>query len=441
MIETLNNHKQQVVDYIERTEDELVSFLSDYLRFRSINPDMLAEGETTELRECQEWLAQQLNSWHAFDDVELIGVDTEQPNVAARRKGSGGEGDAGLLFNGHTDVVPVTAEQEENWTIGTPWGGEVVDGKIVGRGASDMKGGIAAFLWAIKAIAECEIPLQGDLLATMVSGEETGNHRIGVDTLAAHGYEAPFAILTEPTNLQIAPASVGEFYFLISIDGVSTSLANRHLSIYPQPFDVPVAGVNAIDKMWKIQAALRSLEREWGIWQRHPLMEPGNMSINFSRIQAGSTYSGMAESCSLTGSVLFNPSLSYQEVAEEFRAAIDGVVRSDYWLREHPPKITMPYILDHKEPINVDPNHPGVQATMRAFRQICGQEPFLTCTTATSDGNYLFANGQTIITFGPGSSDAGVHGPNETIDVEKLVTATKILALAAIEYCGITLRT
>src|SRR5690554_3889785 len=138
MIETLNNHKQQVVDYIERTEDELVSFLSDYLRFRSINPDMLAEGETTELRECQEWLAQQLESWQAFDDVQLIGVDTEQPNVAARRKGSGG--DADLLFNGHTDVVPVTSEQEENWTIGTPWGGEVIDGKIVGRGASDMKG-------------------------------------------------------------------------------------------------------------------------------------------------------------------------------------------------------------------------------------------------------------------------------------------------------------
>ena len=235
----------------------------------------------------------------------------------------------------------------------------------------------------------------------------------------------------------LCPASVGEFYFLIRVEGRSTSLANRHLSVHPGPYGVPVAGVNAIDKMWKIQAALAQLEQEWGVWQRQPLMEAGNMNINFSRIHGGETYSAMAESCELTGSVLFNPSLSVAEVAAEFRRAIDGVVQSDYWLREHPPQLTLPYILDAKEPINVPPEHPGCQALIKASQQVLGAAPPLACTTATSDGNYVHAQGQIIVTFGPGSEDAGVHGPNEYIEIDKLIQAAKVYAYTAIDWCGV----
>ncbi len=435
MLNVPSQIENRVLAYIDRTREELVSFLGDYLRFRSINPDMISDQTTTELLACQEWLAQKLQSWQIFDEVRLIAVNKEQPNVVARINGNGTG--PGLLFNGHTDVVPVTEEQRKHWTLGSPWGGEYIDGKVVGRGASDMKGGNVAFLWAIKALAAADVSLAGDLLATVVSGEETGNHKIGVDTLAPNGYVAPFAILAEPSDLEFAPASVGEFYFFIRVEGASTSLSNRHLSIYPQPINVAVPGVNAIDKMTKIQAALTALEREWGVWQRHPLMEPGNMSINFSRIHGGDTYSAMAESCELTGSVLFNPNLTYKEVLGEFQEVIRGVVHSDYWLRDHPPEIVVPYILDHKEPINVSPDHPGAKALARSYRHIRGREPVLTCTTATSDGNYLYANGQTIVTFGPGSPDAGVHGPNEIIEVDKLLAATKIFALMAIEYCGL----
>jgi acetylornithine deacetylase/succinyl-diaminopimelate desuccinylase-like protein len=435
MTESNEQSKDRVISYIDRTQDELLRFLSKYLQFRSVNPDMLADPSVTQLRQCQDWLKEELTSWGIFHEVNSLAVDAEQPNVVARLAGHG-SGPA-LLFNGHTDVVPVTQEQAQAWSIGTPWGGEIIDDKICGRGASDMKGGNASFLWAIKALADTGVKLGGDLVATMVSGEETGNHTIGVDTLAQAGYQAPFAILAEPTDMRLCPASVGEFYFLLRVEGRSTSLANRHLSVHPAPHDVPIAGVNAIDKMWKIQYALAQLEREWGVWQRHPLMEAGNMNINFSRIHGGETYSAMAESCELTGSVLFNPALSVAEVAAEFRQAIDGVVESDYWLREHPPSLTLPYILDAKEPINVSPEHPGFQALLQAYRQAVGTEPPLGCTTGTSDGNYLHAQGQDIVTFGPGSEDAGVHGPNEYVEAGKLVEATKVYALMAIEWCGL----
>jgi acetylornithine deacetylase len=435
MADQIQQAKDSVIDYIEKTRDDLVSFLSKYTRFKSINPDMLTDRTATQLRQCQNWLKDQLESWGIFDEVRSLSVDPEQPNIVARLKGHG-EGPA-LLFNGHSDVVPVTDEQAEAWSLGTPWGGQIVEGKVCGRGTSDMKGGNAAFLWAIKALADEGIRMRGDLLATMVSGEETGNHTVGIDTLSAVGFEAPFAILAEPSEMQICPASVGEFYFLIRVEGRSTSLANRHLSIHPARYGTPVAGVNAIDKMWKIQFALAQLEQEWGIWQRHPLMAPGNMNINFSRIHGGETYSAMAESCELTGSVLFNPSLSVAEVLSEFRKAIDGVAQSDYWLRDHRPALTVPYILDAKEPIDVSPNHPGCQALARAYRYILNSQPTHTCTTATSDGNYVHARGQDIVTLGPGSEDAGVHGPNEYVEVDKLIQAAKVYAVTAIEWCEV----
>lgn len=355
--------------------------------------------------------------------------------MLGRRRGQA-HGQA-LLFTGHSDVVPVTVEQAANWTTGSPWGGEVVDGKLWGRGVSDMKGGNAAFLWACKCLGEAGIHLEGDTLISCVAGEETGNHSIGVDLLDREGYTAPFAVLAEPTGLEVCPATIGEFYFLIHVEGKSASLASRHEYVNPGRYGLPIRGVNSIDKIWKIQQALMHLDREWAIWQRHPLMVPGNMNINFSRIHGGETYSAMAESCELTGSVLFNPSLRFKEVIAEFRSAIDGVVQADYWLRDHPPVITAPYILDNKEPINLSPDHPGTQALIRAARQVLGAEPELTCTTSTSDGNYLFARGQDIITFGPGNLNAGVHGTNEHISVEKLVQAAKVYALMAIEWCGV----
>jgi len=436
MSQGLNEIKQKVVEYIERTRSDLTEFLSQYIRFRSINPDMLASKADTQLKQCQEWLQAQLSSWGVFDEVRILARDPSQPNVVAVRKGAG-DGQA-LLLNGHSDVVPVTGEQEAVWTLGTPWGGEVVNGRICGRGASDMKAGCAAVLWAVRALAAADVQLSGDLIVSLVSGEETGNHTVGVDMLAEAGYRAPFAVLAEPTDMRICPASVGEFYFLIRVEGRSTSLCNRHLSIYPQRYGVEIPGVNAIDKMWKIQSALGQLEREWGVWQRHDLMEPGNMSINLSRIHGGETYSSMAESCELTGSVLFNPSLSVAQVVEEFRRCIDGVIQSDYWLRDHPPIVTLPYVLDAKEPINTSPDHPGCRALIRAYREVLNREPLLACTTGTSDGNYMYARGQQIVTFGPGCGDAGVHGPNEHVMVVDLVQATKVYALMAMEWCGMS---
>lgn len=425
----------QVVDAIERTSEELVSFLAEYVRFRSINIEMAAlEGRDTQLAECQAWLRDVLRSWSAFDEVEFVARDARQPTIVARRSGSGGG--RSLLFNGHSDVVPVTTDQMDAWTRGGPWNAVVADGKVWGRGTADMKGGNAAFLWAVKVLADEGVELKGDLFATVVASEETCDHAFGVDLLAPAGYIADFAIVAEGTDLVPCPATVGEFYFRVRVVGESAHISSRHRSIYPT--DAPhgdVPGVNAIDKMWKIQRALMDLEREWGLWQRHSLMPAGAMNINFARILGGDTISAMASSCEIAGSVLFNPDLDFECVQREFVETIESVCHTDYWLREHPPEITVPYVFDHKEPVNVSVAHPGTEALARAYERTFGSRPAVAGSTSTNDGAYLGAAGHTVVTCGPGTLDAGAHGVDEHIEVNALLDAVKLYTAMALEWC------
>ena len=420
-----------VLERIDKTKPGLIKFLSDSIKFKSINPEMIDEN-VSELKEYQEWTQKELLSWKIFDDVSLKSSDYNQPNIIATINK---DVEGTLIFNGHSDVVPVTKEQENVWDLGTPWGGEIIDNKICGRGASDMKGGSVAFLWAIKSIVESNVDLKRSIIATLVSGEETGNHKVGIDNIPNLDVRKSYIISAEPTGMKVCSSSVGEFYFLIKIDGRSTSLSNRHLSIYPNKIKSPIPGVNAIDKMWKIQRALYDLERDWGIWEKHDLMEAGNMNINISIIKGGETYSALADSCEIVGSVLFKPDLKLDDVVNQFRETIESVSISDKWLKKNPPKVQIPYVLDAKPPINISPKSKFCTDFTKAFEKIKKEKPQFNCSTTTSDANYLHQYGHDIITFGPGEIEAGVHGPNEYVNIDNLVESTKIYALSAINWC------
>ncbi len=90
------------------------------------------------------------------------------------------------MFNGHSDTVPVAKETIPNWTV-DPFGGEVRNGRVYGRGATDMKGGNTAFIWASRIIADLGIELKGDVYDTLTVGEESGQHMIGVETVPERG--------------------------------------------------------------------------------------------------------------------------------------------------------------------------------------------------------------------------------------------------------------
>jgi formylaminopyrimidine deformylase len=140
---------------IDSSREDLVSFLGEYIRHRSINPEReivsVERGETTA---CQRWLLDSLKSLGSFNTVVSGQVKTGEINVITQLAATERDEYRSILFNGHSDVVPVTASEYESWRGSDPWSGKVFGGAVYGRGACDMKGGNASVIWAAHCLSK-----------------------------------------------------------------------------------------------------------------------------------------------------------------------------------------------------------------------------------------------------------------------------------------------
>lgn len=426
--------KEKVLSLIDARREEIIDFLGDYIRHKSTNPD-LAGKPLNEEEECQKWLKGCFENFGFFKKIDYWEVEKGRPNIAAIWEGNGGGNS--LLLNGHTDVVPVTDEHMKAWGEPGPWSGQVKDGKVWGRGASDMKGGGTALIMAVKMLHDAGIKLKGDVILSTVIGEESGKHEIGCDTLLTRGYSAPFAIISELTNLRIYPVLKGEIYFQIKVKGKATHICNRNkCATQPLSYGEEVGGVSAIDKMWKIQQAILELERQWMVYRRHPMIPPGGQFISINTIKGGESFTSVPDSCEVTGSLLFNPGQTSAEIIAELKAAIDSVTQADYWLKDNPPEVVIPWENLLKEPVDVPVSDPGCQTIIDSYREVMGKEPEVCFSPFVTDGNFLFPKGQKVVIFGPGDLDMGVHGVNEYVPVDQVINAVKVLAVMMINWCG-----
>ncbi|MBW3631938.1 MAG: M20/M25/M40 family metallo-hydrolase [Chloroflexi bacterium] len=429
---------ESVLATIDDRADEIVAFAAELIRQPSVNPDLEANelGE----RPAQEWLRDRLQESHAFDTVDYWEVAESRPNVVAVQKGSGGG--RSLTWSAHTDVVPVTTEQAEQWSGAGPFSGEVRDGKLWGRGASDMKGAIAAYTMSSRILHDLGVRLKGDLILAQACGEESGRRDIGCNTILERGYRSDLAIFPEPSNFRIYPTAKGELYFRLTVPGKSTHICNRHLVAQALPHGVERPGVSAIDNMLKYQLALLELERQWLLWRTNPNVAPGGMFININTIQAGTSITSIPDSCDATGSLLFYPDLTAGEVMSEIRETINRVTESDYWLRDHPPVLDLP--LDStseapwvKEPVNMPFDHPGVRTIADVLRSVSSRDVVVETAPFVCDANFWFPLGQPSLIFGLGDPSWGIHGTNEFLPVEDLIEATKLFAAVTMAWCGV----
>jgi acetylornithine deacetylase/succinyl-diaminopimelate desuccinylase family protein len=427
-----------ILDLVDERRDEIIAFASEFVQKPSVNPDLEPNEEAE--RPAQEWMRDQLEASEAFDEIDYYELAANRPNVVATRKGVGGG--RSLIWCGHTDVVPVTPEQAEQWEGAGPFSGEVRDGKLWGRGASDMKGPIAAYVMATKILHDAGVKLKGDLKLAQVVGEEAGRRDIGCNTVLERGHRADFAIFPEISNFAIYPTIKGELYFKLTVPGKSTHICNRHLVAQPLPYGEERPGVSAIDNMLKYQLAILELEKQWNLWRSNPYVPPGGMFININTMQAGTSLTSVPDSAEATGSLLFNPDLTGDEVMAEIRATIDRVTEGDYWLREHPPVLDLP--LDSasaapwiKEPVNLPHDHDGVIAIQNAMEQVTGERPKPTISPFVCDANFWFPEGQPCLVFGIGDPSWGCHGTNEFLPVDDLIKATKVFAAVTMEWCGV----
>jgi acetylornithine deacetylase len=342
------------------------------------------------------------------------------------------------MYNGHTDTVQVSPEQRAEWLGGDPWSGHVADRKLYGRGSTDMKSGNAAFAWAARCLVAAGYRPAADLIVTYSIGEETGEAEIGPLSVLERGYRAPLVINGEPTNLRVAPATMGWFFFRFTIEGKSLHPAARYTAIYPQPGTQPPAGVDAVEKARKIMDALSHLERDWALYQHHPVMPPGGMNLCHVSIQGGSYRAEMPPNCEVVYAVVYNPALTGDQVLGEIRAVIDGVTQADSWLREHPPVIDYPVIHRVLDPVNLPLDHVAVQTLQQSFRTALSREPELGCLSGPCDANIMTGEGETTIIFGPGDLAYGAHGTNEYVPVDQVIAACKVYASFIIDWCGVT---
>jgi acetylornithine deacetylase len=428
----------QVLAMVDERSDEIVAFASEFVRQPSINPELQPNADAE--RPAQEWLRGRLESSGAFDAIDYFEVKANRPNVIATRAGTGGG--RSLTWLAHTDVVPVTSEQAAAWDGDDPFSGEVRDGKIWGRGSADMKGPSAAQVMAAIILRDAGVRLKGNLTIAHSCGEESGRHMYGCNAILDRGYSADLAIIPEFSNSEIYHAAKGEIYFRLTVPGKSTHICNRHLVAQPLPHGVERPGVSAIDNMLKYQLALLELERQWGLWRTDPHLPPGGMFININSIHAGAVDAEVPDSnipdlCVATGSMLFYPHLRASEVIAEVQQTIDRVTAGDYWLREHPPTLEIPFGHPHKEAINMPVDHPGVEAIAVAMEAVTGTRASVGVAPFVCDANYWFGRGQPSLVFSCGAITGGVHGANEYYAVNDLIQSTKAFAAITMEWCGI----
>ncbi|MGD6847595.1 peptidase [Rossellomorea aquimaris] len=339
------------------------------------------------------------------------------PNVVGVLKGTGGG--RSLLLNGHIDVVP--EGDRENWTY-DPYGGVIEEGKLYGRGSTDMKGGSVALLLALEIVKELNIPLKGDILFQSVIEEESG----GTGTLAAlvRGYKADAAIIPEPTNMKIFPKQQGSMWFRLKVRGKSAHGGTRY------------EGVNAIDKAYTVIQTLQELELSRNKRVDDPLYRniPIPLPINIGRIESGKWPSSVPDLAIIEGRVGVGPWESLQQVEKEVEDALSKMDKVDSWFDRHPVEIE--WFGGRWQPGDLSCEHELVEKLSYHANEVLETTPIIEASPWGTDGGILSRGGNIpVVVFGPGTTEVA-HDANEYIELNKIYQTAEILSLFILDWCN-----
>lgn len=341
------------------------------------------------------------------------------PNLVAVKKGSGGG--KSIILNGHIDVVP---EGNINAWHTDPFSGLLYDGKVYGRGTTDMKGGNVSLLLAIEALHELQIFLKGDVIFQSVIEEESG----GAGTLAAilRGYQADAAIIPEPTNLKLFPVQQGSLWFRLRIEGKAAHGGTRY------------EGMSAIDLSMKVISEISKLEEARNKeWKHHPLFKntPIPIPINIGKMTSGSWPSSVPEITVLEGRLGIAPTETMEEAQQSLEMMVSTLNETDSWFRTKP--IKLEWFGARWLPSNLPLNHPLLKIVGKQYKNVIGDAPIIEASPWGTDGGYLSTvGGIPVLVFGPGETKLA-HDANEYIEIDKVITAAQIIALSIIEWCEI----
>ncbi|MGZ4171832.1 MAG: M20 family metallopeptidase [Solirubrobacteraceae bacterium] len=354
-----------------------------------------------------------------------------RPQLIATLRGAG----AGprLLFNGHIDVV--SAEPRAQWTS-DPFAPEVREGRLYGRGACDMKGGIAAMALAAATIAETGVSLGGDLIVSTNTDEESSG--AGGSALVWRGLAADAGIVTEPTDFRTWVACRGSEYGVVHVPGRPGHAEVRH------PDWRRGGAVNAIEKAGVVLEAIASLRARWAAdgRLRHAVLSPPSLLPTV--VRGGEWPVTYPSSCELTIAVMYLPVQADAKgwgsaVRDEVSEWIVGECARDDWLAEHPPVIE--WWANGVMPMEIPESAPIVGAMLDASSDL-GLRRELGGLDSWYDGaTYTRLAGIPSIGYGPPGFDPDgatvAHTIDEYVPVDGLVACAQALAVAALRFCGV----
>ena len=406
---------------VEGIEDEAIAFTSALIRIPTVNPP----GE--HYADCARLIGETLASldfgveYHAAEGRPEHTRDHPRVNVIGTRRG---RSDRPLLhLNGHFDVVPAG----DGWTV-DPFGGEVRDGRIWGRGACDMKAGIAAAVFAVEAIRRAGVPLNGSVEISGTVDEESGGFA-GVACLAQQkrisADRTDFAIIPEPLGVdRICIGHRGVYWFEVQTRG---RIAHGSM---------PFHGVSAIDHLGLVLDRMRR-ELQPALAARQtsvPVIPPAarHATLNVNGIAGGQAVDGIQTPCVADRCrAVFDRRFLIEEGFDNTRAEIVNLLESiardvpdfSYALRD----------LMVVHPTRTPDGSPVVAALEQALQRVLGRSA-LVASPGTYDQKHFarIAGVPHCVAYGPGILDLA-HQPDEYCDIADLMNATRVIALAVLD--------
>jgi acetylornithine deacetylase len=327
-------------------------------------------------------------------------------------------GGRSLILNGHVDVVP--PEPLADWN--RPPFVAVREGDwIHGRGAADMKCGLAAIVGAVRGIRRLGLePLAPVHLESVVEEECTGNGT--VSTILA-GYTADAAVIAEPYGAAITTSQVGVLWFHVRLRGVSVHAAEAG------------SGVNAIEKSYEVLRALRGLEAELNVAPPPPydaIAHPIN--LNVGAIRGGDWASTVPAECETSYRLALYPGMSVRDLQDRIEAVVAEAAVEDPEIRAHPPEIR--YAGFTSEGYEIVEDHPLVVTLASAFARQSGEPPALVATTSATDAVAFGRAGIPAVCFGPYAE--GTHAVDERVWFPSVVQTAQVMASFVRDWCGLS---
>lgn len=416
---------EKVLAQVDALWDEEVSFLQKLGRYPSTLGN---EGEIQEY--IADFLEKEMNL-----SVEKIILDPEKleshpgystpewsydgcPVVVGKYGGQEAKKGKSVIFQGHIDVV--SAEPLSNWSY-DPWGSTIVGNKMYGRGIADMKSGVAAMIYALKAVQSAGVKLSNDVIIKTVPEEEcTGN---GALAAIEAGYKADAVLIPEPFGPQGIVSQVGVIWVRIKVAGLGAHTERAEQVI------------NAIDKGYEMVKALRDYEKEINSRQKHKDFadHPNPLNVNIGKIHAGDWPSTVPSECVIEARVGLYPGVDPHDVKKELKDFLLEAAKKDEWLKDRLPEVT--FYGFHAPGFAIEADQPLFHTLGEAHQIIEKNEMGFGRLTATTDARFYNLYYDIPATcYGP--TGGHLHGPDEWVDLDSVKRVTKTYAAFLLKWCG-----